>query len=141
MAKRKKQHWIYNQSGVIPFRFVKNRLQVLLVTTRKRNYWIIPKGVVERTLSPAESAAKEAYEEAGLVGEVGWTPVGKFKHRKWGGVCTVIVFPMEVNEVLESWPEAAFRKRRWFAFEKACSKITSQKLAKLLKNSGDQLCR
>ena len=56
----------FKQSGVIPV--LDNRL--VLITSRKSERWIIPKGYVEKGLSPSESAAKEAYEEAGLIGVV-----------------------------------------------------------------------
>ena len=59
----------FKQSAVVPYRLVKNEIEVLLITTRKGR-WIIPKGIIEPELSAAESAAKEALEEAGVKGEV-----------------------------------------------------------------------
>ncbi|WP_153885555.1 NUDIX domain-containing protein [Microvirga tunisiensis] len=38
----------------------------MLVTTRGRKRWIVPKGWPVPGLQPYESAAREAFEEAGL---------------------------------------------------------------------------
>ena len=58
----------FNQSGVIPYRVNNGVLEILLITTVKKKKWIIPKGYVEFNLSPFESAKKEAFEEAGIIG-------------------------------------------------------------------------
>ena len=62
--------WMYNQSGVVPFKRSKDGLQVLLITSRSGKRWVIPKGIVESEFSPQESAQKEAYEEAGITGKI-----------------------------------------------------------------------
>jgi 8-oxo-dGTP pyrophosphatase MutT (NUDIX family) len=49
---------------------------VLLITTRGRGRWTIPKGWPEKGLRDRDLAAKEAVEEAGVEGEVGSKPVG-----------------------------------------------------------------
>jgi 8-oxo-dGTP pyrophosphatase MutT (NUDIX family) len=67
---------LYQQSGVIPYRRVQNQLEILLITSIRRGRWIIPKGLVEPHLSPAESACQEAWEEAGVVGQVDSKPLG-----------------------------------------------------------------
>ena len=41
-------------------------MEVLLVTTRQTRRWIIPKGWPIKGLKPPKSAAREAYEEAGI---------------------------------------------------------------------------
>ena len=60
-----------------------------------------------------DSAAKEAREEAGVVGNVGTRAVGSFEYEKWGGVCHVSVFDLHVTSELDAWPEKADRERRW----------------------------
>jgi len=47
--------WIYNQSGVVPFRLAKGKVQILLVTSRSGKRWVIPKGIIEPDLSPTIS--------------------------------------------------------------------------------------
>lgn len=56
----------FPQSGAIPYRWYAQQLQVLLTTSRRNKRWIIPKGLIEYHLSAADSAAQEAWEEAGV---------------------------------------------------------------------------
>ena len=88
----RKPKWFYDQSGVIPYRVENGQIQLMVITSRGRKRWIIPKGVIEKDLSPAESAVKEAFEEAGIRGRVSEIPLGEYQYQKWGGTCTVQVF-------------------------------------------------
>jgi 8-oxo-dGTP pyrophosphatase MutT (NUDIX family) len=88
-------------------------LEVLLITSRRRGRWIIPKGLIEPGMSPAESAAMEAFEEAGVRGRIGDQPIEEYSYKKWGGVCGVKVYLLEVDEVFDDWPEADIRRREW----------------------------
>ena len=54
----------------------------LLITSRTTRRWIIPRGNPVRGLSPAQSAAQEAYEEAGLTGIVSPEAIGTYEYRK-----------------------------------------------------------
>lgn len=124
--------WIYNQSGVIPFRLRQEKLEILLITSRKKKRWVIPKGIIEADLSPEESAAKEAYEEAGVSGKVQSRMAGQYRYKKWGGVCTVKVYLLEVKEVLENWPESFFRDREWVSVREAQKRIQEKDLRKII---------
>ena len=122
---------IYRQSGVLVYRIASRRPEILLITTRK-GHWTIPKGIVEPELSPAESAVNEAYEEAGVRGRLVEKSVGRFQYAKWGGTCTVEVFLLEATEMLASWPEADFRRRRWMPVSAAADRVKFQQLADLI---------
>jgi len=124
---------IYRQSGVIPYRFQGAELQVLLITSRKGKRWIIPKGIVEAEFSPAESAVKEALEEAGVRGTIAPEPVGSYQYQKWGGTCTVDVFLMKVETSEPTWEED-FRKREWLPLDKAIARIREKPLRKIMAN-------
>ena len=89
----------YRQSGVIPLRRRRGEAEVLLVTSRKGKRWVIPKGVIDEGFSPAESAAREAWEEAGIRGAISKRESGRYRYEKWGGVCTVRVFLLAVGVV------------------------------------------
>jgi 8-oxo-dGTP pyrophosphatase MutT (NUDIX family) len=106
-----KPAWMFNQSGVIPFLIADRAIQVVLITSRSSGKWGIPKGIIERNMSPQDSAAKEAHEEAGVVGNVADRAVAEYEYRKWGGVCKVQVFALEVTEVLAEWDEMHVRNR------------------------------
>jgi 8-oxo-dGTP pyrophosphatase MutT (NUDIX family) len=79
-----------------------------------------------------ESACKEAYEEAGIRGRVNPPPLGEYQYRKWGGVCTVQVFALEVLDVLETWPESSVRRRQWMSVEEAAKAVEEPTLKHLI---------
>jgi 8-oxo-dGTP pyrophosphatase MutT (NUDIX family) len=122
---------MYRQSAVIPYRKGPSGLEVLLVTSRKGTRWVLPKGVVEPNLSPAASAANEALEEAGVRGAIDAEPLGTDQYRKWGGICTVQVFVMEVEEVVADWPEARTRRRAWLTVDDARRRVDEEGLKQI----------
>lgn len=124
--------WIYRQSGVVPYRWKGEVLEVLVISSRGGKHWVVPKGIVEPGMSPAASAAAEAREEAGVEGEVGETPLGRYRYGKWGGTCEVDVYPMRVRDELAEWPESSLRRRRWLPVRKAARKVDQKKLGKLI---------
>jgi 8-oxo-dGTP pyrophosphatase MutT (NUDIX family) len=91
------------QYAALPFRRKANsRTQVMLVTSRETGRWIIPKGWPKKRKAPYASAAIEALEEAGVVGEVDRDSIGSYSYKKRlknGAVvvCEVHVFPLEVK--------------------------------------------
>lgn len=97
----------FRQSGVIPV--IEGR--VVLITARRSERWIIPKGHVEKGLSAADSAAKEALEEAGLVGRVDAAAAGEYRYRKYGRLFSVEVYPLFIETMLDDWEERRERQR------------------------------
>jgi 8-oxo-dGTP pyrophosphatase MutT (NUDIX family) len=129
-----KPDWLFRQSAVIPYRLRDGDVEILLITSRNRRRWVIPKGVIEPSMTPSDSAANEAFEEAGLRGCVNPTPIGNYEYFKWGDTCHVEVFLMLVDEVLDQWPEASFRKRRWMSVEEAARWVDEPELKSLLRS-------
>jgi hypothetical protein len=93
------------QYGALPYRFTPHAaLEILLVTTRQTRRWIIPKGWPIKGLRPAKSAAREAFEEAGVRGKISAKPLGLFTYEKSldeagvQAICEVRVFPLLVQE-------------------------------------------
>ena len=98
---------------------------------------MIPKGNPESGVAPHALAAKEAYEEAGLVGRVGREPVGTYRYAKrlGGGrtvPCEVVVFPFAVEAQAEDWPERGQRETRWFTPPEAARRVDEGGLAAIL---------
>ncbi len=120
-------------------------MEIMLITSRRRKRWIIPKGVVEQGLSAPESASKEAFEEAGIRGWVHPNSTGEYHYHKWGGTCRVEVFVLEVEEVLEEWPESSIRQRKWMSIEAAAALVDEPVLKQMIWNltirSGDKFGR
>ena len=106
-----KPNWLYRQSAVIPYRLREGRLEIVLVTSNSSKHWIFPKGIIEPDMTPEASAAKEALEEAGVIGSPSSELISVYEYKKWGGICNVQVFPLEVTEVLSDWDESDLRER------------------------------
>lgn len=130
---RQVPEYYYAQSAVIPYRERQGRLEILLISSRKKKRWVIPKGVKEPELSPQDSAAKEALEEAGIQGEVSTQPIGSYQYQKWGGTCTVQVHTMAVKEVLDDWEES-YRDREWVSLEVAVARVEEVDLKRILRS-------
>ena len=108
----------------------------MLITSRRRGRWVLPKGIVEPGLTPEESAAKEAGEEAGITGEVFAESLGRFRNKKWGGTCEIEVYLMKVTSVLRTWPEASFRRREWMPLAEAAACVDQRDLSNLIEDAG-----
>lgn len=127
------------QYAALPYRLASNgALEILLVTTRQTRRWIIPKGWPIKGLQPPKSAAREAFEEAGVRGKIGKKAIGVFAYEKQlddDGVkvpCEVKVFPLRVTRQSKNWPEAAERRAQWFDPEEAVSLIGEPDLKALI---------
>lgn len=110
-----------------------------LVTTSGGKRWILPKGFVDEGETPAESARREALEEAGLVGRILHPALGRYEYDKGSERLLVAVFVMQVTEELESWDEDDRRRRRWFLLDDAVRRVEHEDLARLLKLAGRRL--
>src|SRR6056297_8513 len=105
------------QCGALPFRIDDaGRIEVLLVTSRETHRWVIPKGWPIRKLRANQTAAREAYEEAGLAGPVSKEPYGAYTYEKRLKSrafvpCAVDVFLMQVEKEQKRWPERDERER------------------------------
>lgn len=126
--------YYYSQSSVIPYRIRKGKPEILIISSSKRKHWVVPKGIKEPGLTPQESAAKEAWEEAGAEGEVANNPLGSYRCEKWGGTCTVAVYPMEVIRLIpkKQWEER-HRGRTWVSPKKAAKLLKQKELKPLVK--------
>jgi 8-oxo-dGTP pyrophosphatase MutT (NUDIX family) len=89
---------------------------------------------------PRQAAAIEAFEEAGVVGQIHGKALGTFSYDKVKsrGVlpCSVKVYPLRVRELKDKWPEGSERERRWFSPEDAAAAGREPELAEILKSFG-----
>jgi 8-oxo-dGTP pyrophosphatase MutT (NUDIX family) len=113
------------------------KLEVLLVTSLRTHRWILPKGWPELGLTLAESAAHEALEEAGVIGEAAAAPIGRYQYvkEKSDGVslpCEVLIFSVEVKMRRRSWPEKGLRETAWLTPEQAAARVSEPGLRHIL---------
>lgn len=125
------------QYGALCWRMHRGKVEVLLITSRDTGRWIIPKGWPIDGLTPADTAAREAWEEAGVQGDVVNTHLGMFGYNKvltprQSVPCSVQVFGLRVAQLKNKFPEQSERRRKWFAFEKAARKVAEPELRALL---------
>ena len=124
---------MYEQSGVVPFRITDGEIEILFITSRRRKRWILPKGFVEPGMSPVESAAKEALEEAGVIGTIYDMLIGEYTYHKWGNICHMQVFPLKVKKIFDEWEESGIRKRKWISIEEAVTVPSGKKVKEIIK--------
>lgn len=129
----------FHQSAVIPYRFLNGDLEICLITSVKKKKWIIPKGYIDFNLSPFESAKKEAFEEAGILGNDNTYDLGIYKVKKQVGIVDVRVFSLEVTKTLDDFPEVKMRQRRWFKFEEANNFISNKEIVLMLQSLKEKL--
>lgn len=128
-----------DQSAALPYRMRDGRVEVLLVTPRGGEGWIIPKGKVERRLGPAKSAAREALEEGGVRGRIDTAPFDRYRHGGGEDGPLVEVFLMRVTREMDSWREAHQRERRWAGLTEVPALVIDPGLARVMRAAAEHL--
>ncbi len=127
-----------DQIAALPIRWdSKGRLRILMVTSRDRGRWVMPKGWLMDGKKPWRAAEIEALEEAGATGFISKRSIGSYHYDKLlddgeSLTCRVTLYPMVVDKLKRRWKERTERKRHWFAPDKAARKVEEQELARLL---------
>jgi len=132
------QGQVLMEAGVLAYRCRKNgEPEILLVSKRRSKKWGIPKGRVEPHLNFGELAAKEAFEEAGVVGYVSQSSVGMFRARRRSKIALsrqiieVWVYLFEVTQTRRKWPEMHKRQTRWVSCHVAAQQLREPLLTAL----------
>jgi 8-oxo-dGTP pyrophosphatase MutT (NUDIX family) len=125
------------QYAALPYRRGDDDIEILLVTSLGTKRWIIPKGWPMSGREPHEAAAREALEEAGVVGTVGSEAIGTYrydKRRKSGATvpCNVEVFPLDVGTQRKRWPEKGRREVKWLTAEEAAKTVSDAGLGDII---------
>ena len=126
------------QYAALPWRRNNSETEVMLVTSRGTGRWIIPKGWPMKRKAPHVAAAREALQEAGVVGQIGKDSIGSFSHRKLlkeghAVVCEVQVFPLEVTHQRKTWPEKGKRRLQWLSPSKAARMVSEPVLGAIIR--------
>ncbi len=112
-------------------------VEVLLITSRETHRWIIPKGWPIKGKSSCKSAAREAFEEAGVQGKITKKPLGGYaydKRLKNGRLqhVRVAVFALQVETEADAYLERGQRKKLWLNPTEAARKVDEPELMVLL---------
>ena len=108
-----------------PYFYKNNVLHIVLITNKKGNHWILPKGHTERAFKKSSVALIESFEEAGVRGflgseEITYTITNKKK------AITYICYPIIIDTLLSEWEESSLRKRVVLPLDKALKKVSSK---------------
>jgi 8-oxo-dGTP pyrophosphatase MutT (NUDIX family) len=126
------------QYAALPYRVSPDqRTEIMLITSRQTRRWIIPKGWPQKDKPPHHCAAREAFEEAGVLGAIEPRAIGSFSHSKRlkGGdtvACEVIVFPLKVDRQNKKWPEMDERDVKWLSARQAAKAVRHRELSEII---------
>jgi 8-oxo-dGTP pyrophosphatase MutT (NUDIX family) len=134
------------QVAALPLRIRNGSIEILLITSRETGRWVIPKGWLKKAAAARTMAAREAFEEAGLIGKASKRPFGTYRYFKRLSatetiVCEVEVFIIEADQQAEDWPEKAERQQRWLEPEAAAQMVAEPGLAALLRRLGTAMAQ
>lgn len=135
---------VRTQFAALCYRYQRDKLRLMLITSRKTGRWIIPKGWPIDGKTPAGSALQEAWEEAGIIGRCDDLCLGIFSYRKYfeeadGLPCVAMVYPVRVRQVEDRYPEAGQRKRKWVSRNRAAKMVAEPELARILRDFDPKL--
>jgi len=113
-------------------------VEILLITSRGTGRWIPPKGWPIEGLGPAEAAAQEAREEAGITGKVHTAALGRYKYHRLiaeakNSSSEAFIFPLKVTGRLRNYKEKGQRKVKWFNRKTAALLVREPKLRKIIR--------
>lgn len=116
----------------------KEGYKILLITSRGTGRWVTPKGWPMAGHTAAQVAEREAFEEAGVRGEVGAEPIGHYSYTKSmpGGLkmrCVVQVHPMQVTGIEKDFPERRERQSAWLTPEEAACRVAEPELKAIIR--------
>ncbi|MBW4707686.1 NUDIX hydrolase [Roseobacter sp. YSTF-M11] len=128
---------VRTQFAALCYRIHHKKVQVLMITSRGSRRWIVPKGWPMDGMTPADSAAQEAWEEAGVRGKSDGRCLGIFSYNKetddnGAFPCLVMVYAVQVQELASDFPEMGQRHRKWMSRKKAAKVVDEPELARIL---------
>lgn len=126
------------QFGALCYRVKDGKIKILMITSRSGKRWILPKGWPMHQATPAQAAAREAFEEAGVEGKISGHCLGIFSYnREFKGdefPCVVAIYPLLVKKLHAIYPETGQRKRKWMSRKKASAAVDNAELAQIIRN-------
>jgi 8-oxo-dGTP pyrophosphatase MutT (NUDIX family) len=108
-------------------------VEALLVASRTTGYWGIPKGHIETGEMSHHTAGREAFEEAGVLGQIAEQAVGSFIYYKRGRSARyrVAVHLLRVEGAMWQFPERHTRRMKWVPLALAGQEVANPQLAEI----------
>ena len=107
----------------------------LCVTSRRTGRWVFPKGSADRGEKPWRTAAREAYEEAGVSGTPDETPIGKYQTLRIRGDASLQVdvelYALHIDRIHAAWREKNQRQRQFLTLPEAQAILSQPDMAAL----------
>ena len=99
----------------------------------------MPKGWPIRDKTAAQTAATEAFEEAGVEGTVHPECIGLYSYLKVVDgspplPCVVSLHALKVKRLLRKYPEQAQRTRKWYSRKKASALVDEPELQQIIRH-------
>ncbi|MBB4291492.1 8-oxo-dGTP pyrophosphatase MutT (NUDIX family) [Rhizobium leguminosarum] len=107
---------------------------VVLVRCTRTGRWGLPKGTIEQGEGSRETAARESFEEAGVMGAISETPIGHFSYEKEGihKRYQVAVHLIEDGQLGNDYPEKEIRERGTFNLRDAIAVVAQPEVREML---------
>lgn len=131
------------QAGALAWMEHQLETKIWIVTSRRTRRWVLPKGGIDPGMTASEAAAQEAFEEAGLIGDMSHTDIGGYRIPKirppliW--TLEVAVYPMRVETVLDDWLESDQRTRKLVTLDEASELIVEPEIVLFLRRKVPRL--
>ncbi len=126
------------QFAALCYRIKKGKVQILMITSRRSKRWIVPKGWPMEGKTPYDSAAQEAWEEAGVTGKAKPECLGVYTYAKVQAVddlpCLAMLYAVKVKALAKRYPESKERKRRWMSRKQAARRVAEPELARMIRD-------
>jgi 8-oxo-dGTP pyrophosphatase MutT (NUDIX family) len=127
------------QAAAVPFCRREDGVYVCLLRRKDSRSWGLPKGFIDPGDTEQDTVLNEAWEEAGLRGQVVGEPLGTYQYQKFRGRLTVVVYLMEVREEEPTWLEQRVRERRWYPLQQAVDLLATHPARHLLPRAAARL--
>lgn len=133
-----------SQIAAMPIRrMADGTVEILLVTSRTTRRWIVPKGWQMKGLKDHDAAAREALEEAGVVGRIASKPAARYRYwkrmRDHFRLCEVKLYILEVEQQLPEFREQAQRALHWFKLADAADLVDEPELSTAIRKLDSEL--
>jgi len=117
----------------------------LIVTSRRTGRWIFPKGEPEKDEQGWETAAREAFEEAGVIGVGLAREVGRYHSLKfrddWVQPLHIVLYPVRIERLVSDWEEQGQRDRCMVTASEATARLSQTDMGMLCARFDRQLRR